>query len=84
MLRPGVLWFLRNLNDQNFHPVQEVILFNVTSVLSEIVHCLDDKPADDSTCEEIYNVFCKHCGALMCTSVSFVTHHTLLLYLAQI
>ena len=24
VLRPGVLWFLRNLNDQNFHPVQEV------------------------------------------------------------
>ena len=25
VLRPGVLWFLRNLNDQNFHPVQEVM-----------------------------------------------------------
>ncbi|KAL5467199.1 hypothetical protein EMCRGX_G031398 [Ephydatia muelleri] len=25
VLRPGVLWFLRNLNDQNFHPIQEVI-----------------------------------------------------------
>jgi E3 ubiquitin-protein ligase MARCH6 len=25
VLRPGVLWFLRNLNDQNFHPVQEMI-----------------------------------------------------------
>ena len=24
ILRPGVLWFLRNLNDQNFHPIQEV------------------------------------------------------------
>ena len=24
VLRPGVLWFLRNLNDQNFHPIQEV------------------------------------------------------------
>ena len=23
ILRPGVLWFLRNLNDQNFHPIQE-------------------------------------------------------------
>ena len=26
VLRPGVLWFLRNLNDQNFHPIQEVSL----------------------------------------------------------
>lgn len=24
VLRPGVLWFLRNLNDQNFHPITEV------------------------------------------------------------
>lgn len=24
ILRPGVLWFLRNLNDQNFHPIQDV------------------------------------------------------------
>ena len=24
VLRPGVLWFLRNLNDHDFHPVQEV------------------------------------------------------------
>lgn len=25
VLRPGVLWFLRNLNDPDFNPVQEVI-----------------------------------------------------------
>ncbi|XP_031563606.1 E3 ubiquitin-protein ligase MARCH6-like [Actinia tenebrosa] len=25
VLRPGVLWFLRNLNDPDFHPVQEMI-----------------------------------------------------------
>ena len=24
VVRPGVLWFLRNLNDQNFHPIHEV------------------------------------------------------------
>ena len=24
IIRPGVLWFLRNLNDPDFHPVQEV------------------------------------------------------------
>ena len=27
ILRPGVLWFLRNLNDQNFHPIQDVRVF---------------------------------------------------------
>ena len=27
VLRPGVLWFLRNLNDPDFHPVQEVRKF---------------------------------------------------------
>ena len=26
VLRPGVLWFLRNLNDPNFHPIQDVCL----------------------------------------------------------
>jgi hypothetical protein len=25
IIRPGVLWFLRNLNDPDFHPVQEMI-----------------------------------------------------------
>lgn len=24
VLRPGVLWFLRNLNDPEFNPIQEV------------------------------------------------------------
>ena len=24
VFRPGVLWFLKNLNDPDFHPVQEV------------------------------------------------------------
>lgn len=26
VLRPGVLWFLRNLNDPDFNPIQEVFL----------------------------------------------------------
>ena len=30
ILRPGVLWFLRNLNDHNFHPVQEVLSISWT------------------------------------------------------
>ena len=25
VLRPGVLWFLRNLNDPDFNPIQEVL-----------------------------------------------------------
>lgn len=26
VLRPGVLWFLRNLNDPEFNPIQEVCI----------------------------------------------------------
>lgn len=29
ILRPGVLWFLRNINDPQFHPVREMIQLNV-------------------------------------------------------
>jgi E3 ubiquitin-protein ligase MARCH6 len=28
VLRPGVLWFLRNLNDPDFNPIQEVFIVN--------------------------------------------------------
>ena len=31
VLRPGVLWFLRNLNDPDFQPVQEVRKFSLSS-----------------------------------------------------
>ena len=34
VLRPGVLWFLRNLNDPDFNPVQEVRAFTVDSAHS--------------------------------------------------
>ncbi len=34
VLRPGVLWFLRNLNDPDFNPVQEVPTFSVIKYLS--------------------------------------------------
>jgi E3 ubiquitin-protein ligase DOA10 len=37
VLRPGVLWFLRNLNDPEFNPIQEVSLNNL-----HILNCLDD------------------------------------------
>ena len=33
VLRPGVLWFLRNINDPDFNPIQEVRLHN-TSIVS--------------------------------------------------
>lgn len=44
VLRPGVLWFLRNLNDPDFNPVQEMIHLGVyrhlrrfiLSVVSEV------------------------------------------------
>ena len=29
MLRPGVLWFLRNLNDPDFNPIQEMIHLSI-------------------------------------------------------
>lgn len=32
ILRPGVLWFLRNLNDQNFHPINEVGMYCVVLI----------------------------------------------------
>ena len=36
VLRPGVLWFLRNLNDPDFQPVQEVR--NVLNRTHSLVH----------------------------------------------
>ena len=29
VLRPGVLWFLRNLNDPDFNPIQEMIHLSI-------------------------------------------------------
>ena len=34
VLRPGVLWFLRNLNDPDFNPIQEVGYFDVLGICS--------------------------------------------------
>lgn len=37
VLRPGVLWFLRNLNDPDFNPVQEVkSIFNLNCKLINV------------------------------------------------
>lgn len=40
VLRPGVLWFLRNLNDPDFNPIQEVGLLRAQSSLGEVSSCL--------------------------------------------
>lgn len=40
VLRPGVLWFLRNLNDPDFHPVQEVRKSFNTKYTLELSICL--------------------------------------------
>ena len=37
VLRPGVLWFLRNLNDQNFHPIQDVSIMTFCHLVSSIL-----------------------------------------------
>ena len=46
VLRPGVLWFLRNLNDQNFHPITEVrkLKKNISGrrLKSQCVRCMLD------------------------------------------
>ena len=41
VLRPGVLWFLRNLNDPDFHPVQEVRKSFKHQVYLELSICLE-------------------------------------------
>jgi len=48
VLRPGVLWFLRNLNDPDFNPVQEVC--NIYSQIYDLfiydtIFNLDDTPS---------------------------------------
>ena len=53
VLRPGVLWFLRNLNDPDFNPIQEVT-FNSSNFLSPSLLSLTSFSffvfaADDST-----------------------------------
>ena len=37
VLRPGVLWFLRNLNDQNFHPIQDVSIMTFCHFVSSVL-----------------------------------------------
>lgn len=37
VLRPGVLWFMRNLNDPEFNPIQEMIELPVTRHLRRLV-----------------------------------------------
>lgn len=37
VLRPGVLWFLRNLNDPDYNPVQEVCQWRFKWILRETI-----------------------------------------------
>uniref|UniRef100_A0A1B0DNB3 RING-type E3 ubiquitin transferase n=1 Tax=Phlebotomus papatasi TaxID=29031 RepID=A0A1B0DNB3_PHLPP len=37
VLRPGVLWFLRNLNDPDFSPIQEMIHFSILRHIRRLV-----------------------------------------------
>ena len=41
VLRPGVLWFLRNLNDPDFNPIQEVGRLDVSGVVRWDCSCAD-------------------------------------------
>lgn len=38
VLRPGILWFLRNLNDPDFNPVQEMIQLPVYRHIRRVLH----------------------------------------------
>ncbi|VDM78462.1 unnamed protein product, partial [Strongylus vulgaris] len=42
VLRPGVLWFMRNLNDPEFNPIQEMIELPVTRHLRRLVASTDN------------------------------------------
>lgn len=37
VLRPGVLWFLRNLNDPDFSPIQEMILLSILRHIRRLI-----------------------------------------------
>ena len=43
VLRPGVLWFLRNLNDPDFNPIQEVSLLPHSNVLTLLTYLSCDE-----------------------------------------
>nr|CDJ90099.1 Zinc finger domain containing protein [Haemonchus contortus] len=45
VLRPGVLWFMRNLNDPEFNPIQEMIELPVTRHLRRLVASTKIYPA---------------------------------------
>ncbi|KDR21143.1 E3 ubiquitin-protein ligase MARCH6 [Zootermopsis nevadensis] len=45
VLRPGVLWFLRNLNYLHFSPIQILVILDVFILLAE----LTDQKHDDTT-----------------------------------
>jgi len=44
VLRPGTLWFLRNLNDPNFNPIQEMLTLPVRRHLRRLLASLVGRP----------------------------------------
>ena len=46
VLRPGVLWFLRNLNDPDFNPIQEMIHLSIPRHMRRYVTLERRAPSD--------------------------------------
>ena len=42
VLRPGVLWFLRNLNDPDFNPIQEVCVLSFHNLIQLVQVVIQD------------------------------------------
>lgn len=67
VLRPGVLWFLRNLNDPDFNPVQEVIFkskLKKTALNGSLTYCSFSCLLDDpsTNCPSFEAVRCFTCN----------------------
>lgn len=63
VLRPGVLWFLRNLNDPDFNPVQEVSQYVDSQSNTQILQIKK---------KEKKKVIISHCS---CCILSFLFYH---------
>ena len=50
ILRPGVLWFLRNLNDPDFNPIQEMIHLSLIRHIRRFCTSLLSSPSCSASC----------------------------------
>ena len=50
ILRPGVLWFLRNLNDPDFNPIQEMIHLSLIRHIRRFCASLLSSPSCSASC----------------------------------